>query len=500
MASKIYTDSQDEQTIATVLKKGLRASGLAKWAVLRLALARSLRIATSPDEALGRRESAAGGSEYSLEQLTGEGKDEAEDFTPLFRALLSVRHEQDLFVDDEAFIQLLQRHVRRGLREFRSAWMESHDFHDYLLHELFGDLLVSNAAGTPNDSERLVRALGEIGISAEVTACIEGPRLTRYLVRLRDTNDHGPLTRGLDKLAFSLGLGDSGIFISETREPKIAALDVPRNANLWISVIASELEDWLVEAPRDWRLPVYLGQDVIGTNFGFDLASAPHLLIGGTTGSGKSVCLHALLLSLISRFGPDRLQLLLIDPKRVELAPYAGLPHVFGGEVLNDVDDAYAALDDVVELMSRREAELAAMGARDIDDPRAASCAWPRIVVVVEEMADLILQSGAIEEPLVRLAQKARATGIHLVLATQRPDAQTFSGLLRSNVPSRIALSVQKSAESRIILDEIGAEKLLGRGDMLVKLIGLPSQRIHGVLIGPDDIAHAIAIAKRRFA
>jgi S-DNA-T family DNA segregation ATPase FtsK/SpoIIIE len=108
--------------------------------------------------------------------------------------------------------------------------------------------------------------------------------------------------------------------------------------------------------------------------------------------------------------------------------------------------------------------------------------------VVVEELADLLMQSGAIEEPLVRLAQKARATGIHLVLATQRPDAQTFSGLLRSNVPSRIALTVQKSAESRIILDEVGAEKLLGRGDMLIKLIGAPARRVHGVLITTDDI------------
>ncbi|MBV5276312.1 DUF1832 domain-containing protein, partial [bacterium] len=130
--------------------------------------------------------------------------------------------------------------------------------------------------------------------------------------------------------------------------------------------------------------------------------------------------------------------------------------------------------------------------------PAAVALALPRIVVVVEELADLIMQSGAIEEPLVRLAQKARATGIHLVLATQRPDAQTFSGLLRSNIPSRIALTVQKGAESRIILDEVGAEKLLGRGDMLVKLTGQAAQRVHGVLIGPDDIAQAIGAAKRR--
>ena len=148
--------------------------------------------------------------------------------------------------------------------------------------------------------------------------------------------------------------------------------------------------------------------------------------------------------------------------------------------------------------MEQREVELAKAGTRDIDEARKAGLHWPRIVVVVEEMADLILQSGAVEEPLVRLAQKARAAGIHLVLATQRPDAQTFSGLLRSNVPSRIALTVQKGAESRIILDETGAEKLLGKGDMLVKLIGQAATRVHGVLIGQDDIANGVAAAKRR--
>jgi S-DNA-T family DNA segregation ATPase FtsK/SpoIIIE len=257
------------------------------------------------------------------------------------------------------------------------------------------------------------------------------------------------------------------------------------------------LYTWLAQAPAEWRLPAYLGEDVGGDGVGFDLASAPHLLIGGTTGSGKSVCLHALLLSLLQRHSPERLQLLLIDPKRVELAPYAKLPHVIGQQVLCDAPDALSSLQQLVDVMNQREATLASLGARDIDDPRAASQGWARIVVIVEELADLILQSGAIEEPLVRLAQKARASGIHLVLATQRPDAQTFSGLLRSNIPSRIALTVQKATESRIILDDVGAEQLLGKGDMLVKLIGQPLIRVHGVLIGHDDIAQGVARAKR---
>lgn len=495
--SKIYTNAQDELTINTVLgKKGLLATTQPKWTVLRIALGQSLRLATPPDEALDRRESASGGGEYALEQVTGEGKGE-DDFTPLIRGLLSVYHETDLFGDDEAFVRLLQRHVRRGLREIRTSWREGNDFHDFLLHEFFGDTSAPKPANVVDTSAKLIRALAEIGVTAELQSKTDGPRLTRYKVLLNDANDLGTLQNGLEKLAFVLGLGDGGVFLSTTREPRVAALDLPRSPSEWQHARGDQLATWLAEQPEHWRLPVVLGQRVTGEAFGFDLAAAPHLLIGGTTGSGKSVALHALLLSLLARATPSELQLVLIDPKHVELAPYARLPHAEKG-VITDTPDAMAALLELVAVMEEREAALAKAGVRDIDEARKSGLHWPRIVVVVEEMADLILQSGAIEEPLVRLAQKARASGIHLVLATQRPDAQTFSGLLRSNVPSRIALTVQKGAESRIILDETGAEKLLGKGDMLVKLIGQSATRVHGVLIGQDDIANGVAVAKRR--
>lgn len=490
--AKVYTDRQDELTIDAVLRRGLRVSGTPKWAVLRLALARSLRISTPPDEALDRRESAQGGGEYALEQLAGEGKGD-EDFTPLFCALLSVYHDLDLFADDENFTRLLQRHIRRGLREFRTSWLESHDFHEYLSQELFSDVHTAEKADDGMSQTSIRLALSEIGVSGEIVEQLDGPRLTRFHVRLRDAKDLDVLERGLEKLAFTLGLGEAGVFLVRTQEPKVAALDVPRPPSSWKQATGHDLRQWLALSPSEWRLPVYLGQDVIGKPFGFDLAATPHLLVGGTTGSGKSVCLHAIILSLLSRLTPDRLNLCLIDPKRVEFAPYRDLPHLYGGEIFTDARDSNEVLKKLVTLMEQRELALAEADARDIDAPAAKSFGWPRILVVVEELADLFMQSGAIEEPLVRLAQKARATGIHLVLATQRPDAQTFSGLLRSNVPSRIALTVQKSAESRIILDENGAEKLLGKGDMLIRLIGTQTRRVHGVLIDSDEIALSVA-------
>ncbi|MBV5276311.1 DndE family protein, partial [bacterium] len=334
MANKVYTDFQDEQTIASVLRQGLQVPGAPKWTVLRLALARSLRLPSPPDAALDRRESTVGGGEYALEQMTGEGKPNDENYTDVLRAMLSLHHDVDLFADDDAFVRYLQRHVRRGLREFRTSWMESHDFHNYLLHDILGDTSPTVTAKAADEGERLLRALAEIGVPAEIVERFDGPRLTRFHVRLRDTNDHGVLTRGLEKLAFALGLGEAGVFLSVTREPKIAGLDVPRPPELWQTAGYVALANWLNESATTSSLPVFLGQSVTGKPFAFDLATAPHLLLGGTTGSGKSVALHALLLSLIGSRTAAQLRLLLIDPKRVELAPYAALPHTDGGEVL----------------------------------------------------------------------------------------------------------------------------------------------------------------------
>ena len=230
--------------------------------------------------------------------------------------------------------------------------------------------------------------------------------------------------------------------------------------------------------------------DVLGEAVRIDLAEAPHLLVGGTTGSGKSVCLHALLLSLLWRLQPHDLQLVLIDPKRVELAQYAAFPHLQGRQVLEEIGDILESLGGLVEEMERRTLLLRQHGVANLAEGRATNnIELPYIVVVVEELADLLFQSREAEAPLVRLAQKARAVGIHLVLATQRPDAETLTGLLRSNVPARIALSVRTGSESKIILDETGAEKLLGAGDMLLRSrAGAPVQRAHGVWVGSDDI------------
>nr|VFJ96993.1 MAG: DNA segregation ATPase FtsK/SpoIIIE, S-DNA-T family [Candidatus Kentron sp. LFY] len=496
----IYTSRADEDTIEQVLKKGLEAKALPKWTVLRLALAQSLRLASEPDAVLDTLEDR--GSEYHLAQVTGRGQtpqagEAQNDYDDPICALLSVYHKQNLFADFAAYRKLLQRHIRRGLREIRNGWRESHDFHQYLCQELFAGIDgIAEAGMADEQSDRLANALREIDIQAEIRESRDGPRLTRIFLYLPDVHDLDRLRRGLDKIAFSMGLGEQRIFATRTSgEFKVLALDIPRARESWCTIQGAELHDWTMQGQDtgEMALPVWPGVDVLGKSFPFDLAQAPHLLVAGTTGSGKSVCLHALILSLLWHQRPADLQLCLIDPKRVEFESYRRLPNLIGSRVCNDAEDSLSVLNDLVKEMERRTDALTRTGVQNLLEGRASGrLKLPFIVVFIEELADLFDQNPAAEDPLIRLVQKARATGIHLVLSTQRPDAVTFSGRLRSNIPWRIALTVQKSSESKIILDEIGAEGLTGAGDMLVRTTEGPSTRIHGVKVGPDDITAAI--------
>lgn len=283
----------------------------------------------------------------------------------------------------------------------------------------------------------------------------------------------------------------------DSNEPKTLYLDIPRSKDSWERVSGKELRQWVKTfLPENYKLPVWIGTDVVGQPYFFDLADTPHLFVAGTTGSGKSVCLHAVIISLLERMSstPQRIQFALIDPKEVELSVYESLPNLFMDKVFGDNDtDVIMLLQQLIEEMDSRNTLFRSIGVTNIDEALKKGEELPRIVLVIEELADLVMGSKEIQADIIRLAQKARSAGIHLVLATQRPDSQVFSGLLRSNIPSRIALSVQKSTESKIILDDTGAEKLLGHGDMLVKLSSeaIP-KRVHGVFVNRDDSIQAV--------
>jgi S-DNA-T family DNA segregation ATPase FtsK/SpoIIIE len=494
----IYTSEEDENIIDQVLVYGFRTPKAPKYRVLRLALAKSLRMETMPESDLDNIPSSmrAKGSNYDLRQVTGQGKSEEShgilDYDDAMRALLSAYHGENLFASEKRYVCLLQRHIRRGLRDIRTSWNRGHSFVNWLREELFfdADLPVADAA-IDIDSKALASALKEIGVEADIRQSRQGIRLDRFSLYLANINHLDLLKKGLGKLAFRLGVPDDSVMLSLGNEAGIADLDIPRQPERWKTISSQRLFEW-AQKPRKEKLPLWLGVSLLGEDVSMDLAAAPHILVAGATGSGKTVCLHSMIISLLSTLTPKNLQLALIDPKGTELNAYAKLNNLFKNIVAKSVVDTADMLNALVSEMESRNQFFGEIGVRDIDEALVKT-SLPRIVVVVEELADLFMQSRELESPLVRLAQKSRSAGIHLVLATQRPDSATFSGLLRSNIPVRIALRVQKHTESVIILDQKGAEALLGKGDMLVRLTDRPDTvRVHGAKIGESEIAHTI--------
>lgn len=348
----------------------------------------------------------------------------------------------------------------------------------------------------PTDSSQaLVKALDELGIKVQVKDVMHGPRITRYKVLLVNLNDSAKLKRSMPSLGLAMNLGNSAPTLSNGDEAKTVFVDLPREKKSWEFAGVGRLKEWAHGDLKNSQggLQVYAGLSVTGEDVSFDLAKVPHLLVGGTTGSGKSVCLHSLILSLIIRHKPEALQLALIDPKQVEFAAYSKLPHLYQGTIATEIPQARESLQSLVDLMESRYSDFNQIGVANIQEAKGKGRTMPHVVVFVEEMADLILQDSNAEQLIARLAQKARAAGIHLVLATQRPDSETFSGLIRSNIPGRIALTVQKGTESTIILDEKGAENLLGAGDMLIRLPGQQIIRAHGVLIEMKDVHEVVS-------
>lgn len=488
----IYTSQDDENIIEQVKTYGFKTPKAPKYRVLRLALAKSLSIATPPDDDLDTL--IGKGSEYSLEQVTGFGKNEndiAQDYDDATRALLSIYHSEDLFSSDVRYKKLLQRHIRRGLREIRTSWNRAHSFANWLREELIFDLPMEKSL-IEDELTQLSAALNEIGLTAEIRETKQGIRLNKYALYLANIHHLDILKKGLSKLSFRLGVPDDSITLEVGSEAGIANLYIPRDPEFWRIVPAQRLNEWAI-TKRPEKLPIWLGCTVMGDDFAMDLAEAPHILIAGATGSGKTVCLHSMLCSLLLTLTSSQVQLALIDPKGTEFSLYGKLPNLFGGQIGRNVVEASDILNALVDEMEMRNQRFIELGVRNYEEA-SQKIQMPRIVAVVEELADLLMQSRDLETPLVRLAQKARSAGIHLILATQRPDSATFSGLLRSNIPVRIALRVQKHTESSIILDTKGAEALLGKGDMLVKLTDKPDPiRLHGAKLTDDNIAQAIA-------
>ncbi|HEV2092738.1 MAG TPA: DNA translocase FtsK [Rubrobacter sp.] len=344
-----------------------------------------------------------------------------------------------------------------------------------------------DAEGT---SERLTRALADLGVEARVVRAVVGPRVTRYELRLGSGVKVGKVRNLQQDIAYALAATEVRI-LAPIPGKSAVGVEVPNTkpAKVTLGDVFREYPD-----ANDWTLPVGLGKDISGRAVFFDLAEMPHLLVAGTTGSGKSVMLNGLLTSLLLTTDPRQVKMVLIDPKRVELSPFGRVPHLIT-PVVTDVKKAANALQWAVAEMERRYEVLERMGSRSLEGYNLrAETPMPYVVIVIDELADLMMQAGAkVEDAIVRLAQKARAVGIHLVVATQRPSVDVITGMIKANVPSRIAFAVSSQVDSRVIMDAGGAEVLLGMGDMLFKPVSaLRPSRVQGAFISENEVERVV--------
>ena len=358
-----------------------------------------------------------------------------------------------------------------------------------ILKRSSADQIKPDTAGQEKTATRLVEALGHLGVQAQVIGAVAGPHITRYELQLAPGVKMAKVANLKNDLAYALAATEIRI-LAPIPGKRAVGVEVPNRHRRVVT-----LGDVFSEPPRDFSpLTVWLGKDVSGKAIPADLAKMPHLLVAGTTGAGKSGAINAMLSSILLRATPDEVRLVLVDPKQVELNHYEAIPHLLT-PVITSPRMAANALQNLVREMEWRYGVMSVKRTRSLIElnklrVREGEKALPYILCVIDELADLMMVAPAdVEDSIIRLAQKARAVGIHLVLATQSPRVDVITGMIKANVPSRIAFSVSSQTDSRVILDQNGAESLLGQGDLLFSPVGTSRlQRIQGAYIDEPQI------------
>ena len=351
------------------------------------------------------------------------------------------------------------------------------------------------------NAQRLAETLTSFGVDAAPGDVVRGPAVTRYEFVLDQGVKLSKVTNLSDDIA--LALGASGVRIAPVPDKiSVVGIEVP-NKHVSPVLIRSVLESRAFTKHKS-TVAFAVGRDIANNDIVGDIAKLPHVLIAGTTGSGKSVCTNSLIVSLLYKSTPEEVRFIMVDPKMVELAPYNGIPHLLI-PVVTDPKKAAGALQWAVFEMMKRYKTFSETGVKklaeynDLARQREELQTMPTVVVVIDELADLMLVAAKeVEESICRVAQMGRAAGIHLVIATQRPSADVITGLMKANIPSRIAFAVSSSLESRIILDTPGAEKLVGSGDMLYAPLGKGKpRRVQGCFISPEEIERVVDFVKQ---
>ena len=369
-----------------------------------------------------------------------------------------------------------------------------------LLDQNSDDNYTEVGAELRNNSRRLAQTITSFGVDAKPGDVVHGPSVTRYEFTLDQGVKLSKLTNLADDIALALGSG--GVRIAPIpNKSSVVGIEVPNRVVTAVRI--RDVIDSRAFAEHKSRVAFAVGKDIGGNCIVGDIARLPHVLIAGTTGSGKSVCTNSLIVSLLYKSTPEEVRFIMVDPKMVELAPYNGIPHLLI-PVVTDPKKAAGALQWAVYEMMKRYKLFSENGVKDLAGFNALAQRneelkkMPTVVVVIDELADLMLVAAKeVEESICRVAQMGRAAGMHLVIATQRPSSDVITGLMKANIPSRIAFAVASSMESRIILDTTGAEKLVGKGDMLYFPLGdTKPTRVQGCFITPEEIDRVVKFVK----
>ena len=362
---------------------------------------------------------------------------------------------------------------------------------------------VDGTAEMRENSRRLNETLASFKIEAHIINVTRGPSVTRYEVELEKGVRLSKLTTAADDIALSLGA--SGVRIAAVPgKISVVGIEVPNKAVTMVSL--RDVIDSTEFAKAKSKSSFAVGKDIGGNCIVGNIAKLPHMLIAGTTGSGKSVCMNSIIISLLYKASPEEVKLIMVDPKMVELGIYNGIPHLLI-PVVTDPKKAAGSLQWAVSEMMRRYKAMSDAGVRDLEsynsivEHEEEGTKLPQVVVIIDELADLMLVAAKeVEESICRIAQMGRAAGIHLVIATQRPSADVITGLMKANIPSRIAFAVASAMESRIILDTQGAEKLVGKGDMLYAPIGNGKpKRVQGCFVSDPEVEAVASYVKDHY-
>lgn len=491
-----YTNTNEENTILSIKNSNFSGVSLDKYHILRFAFSRALNLEfwdlNSPkwEEKKLPKTQGEKGAEYHLKQITGKGSDD--DFDAITRAILQLKHQNELqqnslFENEKLYLDILAKYISRGIFELKNSIKGNDCIYNWAIENLeldssFGGNLVKMDEDYQDVSKKIINFYNDRSIAIKLLKNYSSFRTDIFRFELLDSRKIKEFEK--EGQILDTYLGKESVYIESQKHKNLAMtydIQISKPKDEWKTLDKNYFQKALSNIPKSFKLGIVAGYDMNDSPYCFDLVQTPHLLVAGTTGSGKSIFVINLITSIYLH-NPTA-EFILIDPKKTEFKQFEKLDRV---NFIDNAEQAKNALNDLCDEMEKRNELLSLKGLKNIENS-----GFIYKIVVIDELSGII---KSIEKQLEILCAKARSSGIHLVLATQTPTAEIFSTSIRHNVPSRIAFRTSNSDHSQVIIDESGAQKLLGDGDMLAKINGSTTQRIQGCYLTSSDISKLLDI------